>query len=219
MRIGILSDTHTGRPLDDLGPGPGEFLASVDLIVHTGDVTGPLVLDWMEQFGPLIVNRGNHDAFDDPRLEDVVVLEREGWRMGMAHIVLDHRHRGEERVEHLKRRGYGDSDLQILIAGDTHYERLEYENHTLIINSGSLTLPHNQTVRLGSVVLLEVTRDGVHAEIIPLGETEGLKNPTLPAHVDVERGGRLVSASYNGQAIELSNGTLHWPGVGPRDQM
>ena len=58
MRIGILSDTHTGRPLDDLGPGPGEVLASVDLIVHTGDVTGPLVLDWMEQFGPLIVNRG-----------------------------------------------------------------------------------------------------------------------------------------------------------------
>ncbi len=161
MRIGILSDTHTGRPLDEFGPGPGEFLASVDLIVHTGDVTGPLVLDWMEQFGPLIVNRGNHDTFDDPRLEDVIVIEREGWRMGMAHIVLDHRHRGEERVEHLKRRGYGDSDLQIVIAGDTHYERLEYEIDTLIVNSGSLTLPHNQTVRLGSVVLLEVTRDGV----------------------------------------------------------
>jgi len=99
------------------------------------------------------------------------------------------------------------TELDILIAGDTHYERLEYEDHTLIVNSGSLTLPHNQTVRLGSVVLLEITRDGVHAEIIPLGETPGLKNPTRPAHVDIDRGGRIVSASYNGEAIELANGT------------
>ncbi len=59
----------------------------------------------------------------------------------------------------------------------------------------------------------------MHAEIIPLGQTEGLRNPVLPAHADVERGGRLVSASYNGTPIELTNGTLHWPGSGPRDQM
>lgn len=217
MRIGLLSDTHTGRPLDEFGPGPGEFLASVDLIVHTGDVTGPSVLDWLEQFGPLVVNRGNHDAFDDPRLEDVVLMEHEGWRIGTAHIVLDHRHR-ENRVGHLKRRGYGESELDILIAGDTHYERIEYEDNTLIINSGSLTLPHNMTVRLGCVVLLDVTRDRVRADIIPLGETEGLRNPVVPASIEIDRKG-VIQATYDGGELEVRNGTLHWPGVGPRDQM
>jgi uncharacterized protein len=218
MRIGILSDTHTGRPLDEFGPGPAEFLSSVDLILHTGDVTGHLVLDWLETLGPpLVVNRGNHDLFDDDRFKEVFLLEQDGWRVGTAHIVLDPRS-DPDRIKLMKKRGYGTTDLDILIAGDTHYERIEYVENTLLLNSGSLTLPHNQTVRLGGVALLEILPDHVHAELIPLGETDGLKNPSVHAEIDINHKG-VISASYCGVPMEVKDGVLDWPGSGPRDQM
>jgi len=52
VRIGILSDSHLPglvRQLDELGPEPGAFFSAVDLILHSGDVTSPTVLDWLEQ--------------------------------------------------------------------------------------------------------------------------------------------------------------------------
>jgi putative phosphoesterase len=218
MRIGILSDTHTGRPLDEMGPGPAEFLSSVDLILHTGDVTGPDVLDWLETLGPpMVCTRGNHDLFDDDRFEEVFIMEHEGWRIGASHIVLDPRS-DPNRIELMKRRGYHDTSLDILIAGDTHYERIEYVDRTLLLNSGSLMLPRNQTVRLGSVALLDVTRDHVHAEIIPLGETEGLTNPARPASIDFDRE-KVLQSSFKGEVIVPEDGVVAWPWPAPRDQM
>jgi len=217
MRIGIISDTHTGRPLDELGPAPVEFLESVDLILHTGDVTGRNVLDWLEQFGPLVATRGNHDFFDDDRFDEVAIMEYEGWRIGAAHIVLDPRLE-PNRIELMKRRGYNGLDLDILIAGDTHYERLEYVENTLLLNSGSVTLPRNMSVRLGSVALLELTPDLVHAEIISLGQSEGLRNPTLTGHIAFNRQG-VVSASFNGEPITELSHHVHMPWPAPRDQM
>lgn len=218
MRIGIISDSHTGRPLDELGPQPIEFLESVDVILHTGDVTGPDVLDWLEQFNrPLIVTRGNHDLFDDERFTEIAIIEQDGWRIGASHIVLDPRHE-PNRIELMKQRGYHDRGLDILIAGDTHYERLEYVEQTLLINSGSISLPRNMSVRLGSVALLEVTADQVHAEIIALGQTDGLRNPTITGHIAVRREG-VVSASFNGAPLTDLSHHVHMPWPAPRDQM
>ena len=87
MRIGLISDTHLPsliHRLDELGPEIGEFLATVELILHGGDVTAPAVLDWCAQFAPVLVSRGNNDRFQDPRMADVQLLEVEGWRIGMA---------------------------------------------------------------------------------------------------------------------------------------
>jgi hypothetical protein len=44
MRIGILSDTHLPgliRHLDELGPEPARFFATVDLILHGGRLDVP----------------------------------------------------------------------------------------------------------------------------------------------------------------------------------
>ena len=56
MRIGILSDTHLPnliRHLDELGPEIATFLSTMDLILHSGDLTSPMVLDWLEPFAPV----------------------------------------------------------------------------------------------------------------------------------------------------------------------
>jgi uncharacterized protein len=215
MRIGILSDTHLmGRAtLDDLGPEAAAFLSTVDLILHAGDVVLPSHLDWCEQFAPLLCARGNNDDFDDLRISPVVITEQFGWRIGVAHEL-----RGIPQSSSLaavKQRAYDDATLDILITGDSHYERLEYEDGTLLVDSASPNLPHHKSTRLGSMALLEVTRDGVHAELVPLGETAGLANPVTAAHVDFDRGG-LAAASLAGTAVELTHGHFAWRGSGPR---
>ena len=88
MRIGLITDTHLPgqiRDLGELGQLPQEFLSSVDLIMHGGDLTSPIVLDWCEQFAPVICSTGNNDPIPDPRMKEVQILETEGWTIGMIH--------------------------------------------------------------------------------------------------------------------------------------
>ena len=88
MIIGLLTDTHLPnviRQLEELGPQPTEFFNSVDLILHGGDLTAPYVLDWLEQFAPVLCSTGNNDPIPDSRCEEVQVIDVEGWRVGMTH--------------------------------------------------------------------------------------------------------------------------------------
>jgi len=176
VRIGLISDTHLPslvRSLDELGPEIGEFLATVDLILHGGDVTAPSVLDWCEQFAPVVVARGNNDAFHDPRMEHVQFLDIEGWRLGMVHDL-----RPESRpVDTLIADCLAGERVDILIGGDTHVDRLEFRDGVVVVNSGSPILPHHKSTRLGTVAVLELARGHVHAEIVVVGHTEGLRNP------------------------------------------
>ena len=88
MIIGLLTDTHLPnliRQLEELGPEPAEFFSSVDLILHGGDLTAPYVLDWLEQFAPVLCSTGNNDPIPDSRCEEVQFMDVEGWRVGMTH--------------------------------------------------------------------------------------------------------------------------------------
>lgn len=221
MRIGILSDTHITTGLDEFGAEPARFFASVDLILHTGDITTMAVIDWLEQFAPVLAVRGNHDP-EDPRLTNLLLFEREGWRIGAVHIADDSRSR-PDRVRHMKELCFAGAELDILIAGDSHYERMEYVDSTLLLNSGSALLPHQRNMRLGSVALLEVTPDRVHAELLHLGETPDRPNPAHVGHIDFDRRGPLT-ASYDGTPIAIEDaiagGIVRWPGrYGTDDQL
>ena len=198
MRVGLISDTHLPsliRHLDGLGPEPAEFLSTVDLILHAGDISTRTVLDWCEQFAPVLAARGNHDVFDDPRVADHQIVELEGWRIGMTH---DLRPRTAPAAE-LAALPFNGADLDVMIGGDTHVEWLEYRDGVLLVNSGSPNLPHNKETRLGTVGLLEIERGRLHAEIVTLGETDGRPNPGTPQHIEVADG-RLVGSSYDRDA-------------------
>jgi putative phosphoesterase len=179
MRIGLIADTHLPaliRSLDDLGPEAGAFFKTVDLILHAGDVTAPAVLDWLESFAPVLVAQGNNDEFDDPRMRPVQILQVRGWRIGMIHNLAP-----ETRpVAALRERCFGGAELDILIGGHTHLERIEAREGALVINSGSPTLPHHKETRLGTLGLLEFDGDHVHAEVFLLGHTPERRNPSQP---------------------------------------
>lgn len=192
MRIGVISDTHLPsiiRRVDELGPQASEFLASVDLILHAGDVTAPSVLDWCEQFAPIKVARGNNDLFDHPQMADRHVFDVDGWRIGLVHEV-----RPESRpIAELLEDGLDGESVDILITGDTHVQRLEFREQVLFMNPGSPTLPHHKEVRLGTVGLLEVSKDIVRAQIVVLGQTHGSPNPGRSAQLSVRRDARSLS--------------------------
>ncbi len=176
MRIGLIADTHLPslvRVLDELGPQAADALRGVDLILHAGDVSAPSVLDWCGQFAPLLVAEGNNDLFVDPRMAKIQFLDIEGWRIGMTHEL-----RPESRpIQQILQSSLNGERVDILIGGDTHVERLEFRDETLLINPGSPILPHHLSTRLGTIGILEISRTRVHAEIVVLGHSEGALNP------------------------------------------
>jgi hypothetical protein len=74
-----------------------------------------------------------------------------------------------------------------MIAGDTHQEVLQYRDGVVLLNSGSPTFPHHKDLRLGTVGMLELTPDHLHAEIVLLGQTPGKPNPGRPMVLDLLR--------------------------------
>ena len=190
MRIGLITDTHLPgqiRDLGELGPLPQKFLSSVDLIMHGGDLTSPIVLDWCEQFAPVICSTGNNDPIPDPRMNEVQILETDGWTIGMIHS-LEGQFRPIEDLQKLFPK-----PVNIMISGHTHQERLEYREEVVLINSGSITFPQHKEVRLGTVGILEIESRKLKVDIFPLGETPGSPNPGSRLYLEVEDG--IVVAS------------------------
>ena len=192
MRIGIVSDTHLPnliRELDELGPEPARFFSSVDLILHSGDLTSPMVLDWLERFAPVVCTTGNNDPIVDQRCQDVHVMEVHGWRLGMVHSLR----RGFRPVAELQQ--LFPTPVDIMVAGDTHQERLEYRDGVVVLNSGSPTFPQHKDLRLGTVGLLELSANRLRADIILLGHTPGRPNPGRAMSL-VLQDGQVVASEH-----------------------
>ena len=189
MRIGLVADTHLPslvRCLDELGPQPAAALRGIDLLLHAGDVAAPSVLDWCGQFADVLVAEGNNDLFHDPRMAKRQFLDIEGWRLGMAHEL-----RPESRpIGQIVDSALDGELVDVLIGGDTHVERLEFRENVLLINSGSPILPHHLSTRLGTIGILDITRDRIRAEIVVLGHSEGLPNPCVPMALEITSAAR-----------------------------
>ena len=184
MRIAVLSDSHLPgalRTLDALGKEPEEFFATAEMILHSGDVTSPAILDWLEQFAPVLCSTGNNDPIADERSLETQVLTVHGWTIGMIHSLP----RTERPIPELQ--AYFPEPVDIMICGHTHQEVLEYREGVLIMNSGSITFPRHKDLRLGTVGLLDITETTVQANIICLGNTEGKPNPGTEMTVTVQR--------------------------------
>jgi len=181
MKIALIADTHLPallRSLDELGPETATALRGVDLILHAGDVTAPSVLDWLEQFAPVLAAQGNNDEFSDPRLAPVQIVDALGWRIGVRHDLAP-----ETRpLRQICERAFA-TGVDVLVGGHTHLERLRAEDGLLLINPGSPILPHHRETRLGSLALLELSTMAIAARIIVLGETPGRPNPCTPAQL------------------------------------
>lgn len=185
MRIGLISDTHQPSELRTLYPEVYDAFAGVDLILHGGDIIHPVVLDWLEEIAPVLAAQGNNDyGWTDPRVKVMQRLEFHGFTLAMCHMMEP-----EERpIPVLLERYLGGEHVDIIVTGDTHFERIDYRDGVLQVNSGSPTLPHLYSTRLGTVGFLDITPGRIEASIVRLGETEGRKNPGIEYRYTPEEG-------------------------------
>lgn len=183
MRIGLVTDTHLPSTIRDLWDEVKDTFAGVDLILHGGDIVTPRVLDWLEDIAPTLAARGNNDGgWDDPRMQDAQWLDLEGWRVVMIHDMEP-----EERpIATLKDRYLKGAHADIMITGHTHYERLDYRDGVLQMNTGSATHPRLWSTRLGTVGLLDLAPGKITARIIKLGDSPDLPNPGQELFFDLE---------------------------------
>jgi putative phosphoesterase len=182
MRIGLLTDTHLPSTIRHLWDEVKVAFAGVDLILHGGDIVSPRVLDWLEDIAPTLAARGNNDGgWEDPRMQDLHLLDLEGWRIALIHdMEPEDRPIGSLKDYHLK-----GAHADILITGHTHFERLDYRDGVLQINTGSPTHPHLWSTRLGTVGILDLAPGTITARIIRLGELPGLPNPGTECFFDL----------------------------------
>jgi uncharacterized protein len=181
VRVGIVSDTHMPGAVRDLWPEVATALAGVDLVLHSGDITNLTVLDQLEAIAPVLAARGNNDAgLRDPRLADTQWLELGGVQLAMVHDMEPE----DGPIEMLRARHLGGRHADVMITGHTHFERLDWRDGVLQINSGSVVHPHQWSTRLGTVAVLEIRDRVMSARIVRLGEHPGLRNPGVEYEFD-----------------------------------
>jgi len=148
--IGVISDTH-----GLLRPEARTALASVDRIIHAGDIDDRRTLQWLSTIAEVTAVRGNCDRGSwASALPDHDLLTVEGTVIYVVH-----------EIEHLvfdpRTQGIG-----VVVSGHTHQPCKELQNDVLYLNPGSAgPRRHGRPVSLGK---LHVGPDGVSGEIIVL---------------------------------------------------
>jgi uncharacterized protein len=189
FRIGILSDTHMPAAVREVWPEVAVAFEGVDLVLHSGDICHPMVLDQLEAIAPVRAAKGNNDvgAPEDPRVLDEQWLDIDGVRIAMVHDMEPE----DQPIDVLRSRYLGGRHADVMITGHTHFERLDWRDGVLQVNSGSAVHPHLWSTRLGTVAIVEIADGTVRARIERLGETDALRNPGIEYEFDGERVSRL----------------------------
>ena len=170
MRIGLISDTHISKQ-GELWPQVFDAFTGVDAILHAGDVWSPALLDELEEVAPVRVARGNGDLGQtDARLEDRCVMTFDGITVAMLHDFPTPEHRPPELILERARQRFPDVSPDVVVYGHTHIEAIDDVDGLLCVNPGSPTLPHNRSLRLGTIGFLSIDRGTVAAELWQLTE-------------------------------------------------
>jgi putative phosphoesterase len=179
IRVGLIADTHIPEAGPDVWDEVLAAFEGVDLILHGGDITVSRVLDTLEAVAPVYAAEGNHDIHlaADPRIEPVHHLTLAGHRVALVHrfgpVTRD--------IEWLLEQFVDGPRPDVVVCGDSHYERIDQLGDVLVINPGSPTLPRNMSPRLGHVGMLTLTTgESPVAEIIDLAD--GAYAGLMPGH-------------------------------------
>ena len=147
--IGVISDTH-----GLVRPQAIEALASVDMILHAGDVGNAAVLDELREIAPVVAVRGNNDKGEwAESLPNWEVIE-----IGSVFIYMLH---------DLKEIDINPAaTFQVVISGHSHKPVIEERRGVLYVNPGSAgPRRFNLPISIAHVV---VAAGAVNAKLIEL---------------------------------------------------
>lgn len=186
MRIGLIADTHMPGSLEELWPQAMAAFQDVDCILHAGDLHTIDIIDQLSQLAPTYVSRGNGDAgLIDDRIQDSWLLELAGISIGIIHrLPSPVRKSARDIFRYLDK--HFEHRPQVLIYGHTHLEGLHQVEDLLCINPGSPTLPRNQSLRLGTIGMLEIQDDLVTSAIYQITDDGVQVQETVSSKLPVD---------------------------------
>lgn len=147
--IGVISDTH-GLVREEVK----SELASVDLIIHAGDIGKPEVIETLQAIAPLIIIKGNIDrgawAQDLPETQSV---EIDGYRIHVIH--------------NLKELNIDPADrYSVIVSGHSHIPKYATSGDVIYFNPGSVG-PRRFHLPI-SMGKLHISEQGIEGELIHL---------------------------------------------------
>lgn len=156
MRILIVSDTH--RKHENLKEVI-ERVSPVHLLIHLGDAEG--YEDYIGEIAdcPMEIVAGNNDFFSMlPKEKELLI--------GKYHVLITHGHYYYvgSGIEDIKREAEA-RGMDIVMFGHTHIPLIEYSDHVVVLNPGSISYPR-QEGRRPSYILMDIDKKGeAHYEI------------------------------------------------------
>jgi len=159
--VAVIADTHMPRGRRRLPPACLDHLRGADVVLHAGDLTGPVFLDELARLGPPVhAVFGNADeAAVRARLPERLVVELETSRIGIVHDP------GPLRGRHDRLVGWFPS-CDAVVFGHTHLPQVERHGRVWLLNPGSPTERRRSAAR--SMLLLELGMNGVRPELVEL---------------------------------------------------
>jgi hypothetical protein len=175
VRVGLVADTHVPEAGSDLPPQAYEAFGDCDLIIHAGDLHVLEVLDRLERVAPVVCCRGNGDMTpgwgnrpgvpDDPRVDDVLVLDLDGIAVGVLHDVGDGSAQDEARLIERLDRAFG-RRVDLVVCGDTHVPMTwGLRDGPTLVNPGSPTMPYGYLHIVGTVGFLDIDAGGFEVSV------------------------------------------------------
>ena len=152
--VGVIADTH-----GLLRPEAVAALASVDLIVHAGDIGSAEILAELGAIAPVVAVRGNND--------------REAWAASVPEIVTTEVAGSRLYVIHdlkMLARDPADLGVDVIISGHSHRPSAERRTGFLLLNPGSAG-PRRFSLPI-AVARLHLGPAGPKVEIVELDVTD-----------------------------------------------
>ncbi|SVE15068.1 uncharacterized protein METZ01_LOCUS467922, partial [marine metagenome] len=181
VRIGLISDTHIPGGAAEIPEAVSRVFSGVDLILHSGNIYKPAILDQLETIAPVkaagSVDR-DHQCRDDPRVEEKQILNIEGHSIGVVHdLILPgwggdvypgsiETYLSDISIPTVMEEIFGTA-VDIVIFGHSCRVTIEEHDEVLLINPGSPTL-RNQLRMIGHVAILDLKPGERHVQSIDL---------------------------------------------------
>jgi len=154
--VGVISDTH-----GLLRPEAVAALASVDLIVHGGDIGSAALLDELGEIAPVVAVRGNNDRKPwAASVPETVTIELAGLRLYVIHDIKT------------LPKAPAELGVDVIISGHSHKPGVERRGGVLLLNPGSAG-PRRFSLPI-AVARLRLGAAGAAAEIVELEVAGGL---------------------------------------------
>ena len=171
MRIGLISDSHVSKR-GQLWPQVFDAFDGVDAILHAGDLWSLALVDELEEIAPVQVARGNGDlGLEDARLHEQFVGDFDGTTVAMVHDFPSPSRRPAEVVLERARKRFAEAAPDVIVYGHTHIEEAHRVGGLLCVNPGSPTLPHNKSLRLGTIGFLILANGAARVDLCQLTAT------------------------------------------------